>query len=163
MAPKLPTCMTSALRGQANETSSIARTASISVPPWPPSRSGIMIPSRLASAICRATSQGKPSVRARSSAPGASARWAKPRTLSANMRCPEVSSKSIGSRPSTRFLGRPRWAIYDQARGVGRLNCIAALESNARSPSRQWHLTLRWWDSRFPRFLVVDQPLPLNR
>ena len=37
IGPKLPACTTSALRGQTSATCSIAITASISVPPWPPS------------------------------------------------------------------------------------------------------------------------------
>ena len=37
IGPKLPNCTTSALRGQTAATCSMAITASISVPPWPPS------------------------------------------------------------------------------------------------------------------------------
>ena len=58
IGPKLPACTTSALRGQAAATASIAITASISVPPWPPSASATVMPSRPCDAISLATSQG---------------------------------------------------------------------------------------------------------
>jgi hypothetical protein len=58
IGPKLPACTTSALLGHAEATVSIAITASISVPPCPPSASAIVIPSKPCFAINFATSKG---------------------------------------------------------------------------------------------------------
>jgi hypothetical protein len=58
MGPKFPNCTTSALRGQTAATCSIAMTASISVPPTPPSTSGIVMPIRPCPDISCATSKG---------------------------------------------------------------------------------------------------------
>jgi hypothetical protein len=58
IGPKLPNCTTSALRGQTAATCSMAMTASISVPPWPPSASGRLMPMSPCALISLATSNG---------------------------------------------------------------------------------------------------------
>ncbi|MNR20484.1 hypothetical protein D3C85_1373250 [compost metagenome] len=58
MAPKLPACTTSALRGHTDATVSMAMTASISEPPTPPSSCATVMPSRPCPAILRAMSHG---------------------------------------------------------------------------------------------------------
>src|SRR4051812_20692070 len=95
MGPKLPACTMSALRGHASATSWIAMTASIKVPPTPPSFSPNAMPMRRCPAIFRAVSQGYFAPCARSSAPAASSSRAKRRTDSANARCSGESWKSI--------------------------------------------------------------------
>src|ERR1700716_3672399 len=95
IGPKLPNCTTSALRGQTAAICSMAITASISVPPWPPSSAGIVIPIRPCWLICCATSKGKRGLWARASVPSARWAWAKPRTDSANNFCVSVKSKFI--------------------------------------------------------------------
>ena len=56
IGPKLPNCTTSALRGQTAATCSMAITASINVPPCPPSCSGSAMPIRPCLAMSCATS-----------------------------------------------------------------------------------------------------------
>src|SRR5664280_2528810 len=74
---------------------SIARTASISVPPTPPSASATPIPTRPCLARRRATSHGNPLRCARSTVPSAKCRSAKLRTESQNICCSWLNSKSI--------------------------------------------------------------------
>jgi hypothetical protein len=94
IGPKLPAWMTSADRGQAAATCSIAMTASISVPPCPPSASGMVMPSNPCSAAIWATSKGKCGSCARAKAPGASLASAHRRTESANSLWSAVKLKS---------------------------------------------------------------------
>src|SRR5262249_36278698 len=58
IGPKLPNCTTSELRGQTAATCSMAITASMSVPPWPPSASGRLMPMRPCALISFATPNG---------------------------------------------------------------------------------------------------------
>src|SRR5215510_6324051 len=96
IGPKLPNCTTSAERGQAEATSSMAMTASISVPPTPPSASGRVMPISPCACMRLATSNGKRGSCARLSAPGASSARANLRTDSANSICSSVNSKFMG-------------------------------------------------------------------
>ena len=59
IGPKLPNCTTSALRGHTAAICSMAMIASISVPPWPPSASGRLMPISPCAPISFATSNGK--------------------------------------------------------------------------------------------------------
>src|SRR5215475_12490622 len=96
IGPKLPNCTTSAERGQAAATSSMAMTASISVPPTPPSASGSVMPISPCACMRLAMSNGKRGSCARLSAPGASSAHANLRTDSANIFCSSVKSKFMG-------------------------------------------------------------------
>ena len=79
--------MASALRGQTFATCSMASTASINVPPVPPSASGIVMPSKPIAAMRFATSRGNSGAWARASAPAASSLRAKAAIESQNRRC----------------------------------------------------------------------------
>src|SRR4029453_7875573 len=96
IGPKLPNCTTSAERGQAAGTSSMAMTASITVPPMPPSASGRVMPISPCACIRLATSKGKRGSCARFSASGASSARANLRTESANSFSSSVNSKFMG-------------------------------------------------------------------
>src|SRR5438445_12927269 len=95
IGPKLPAWTTSALLGQTEATVSIAITASISAPPWPPSASAIVIPSSPCAAMSLATSQGYSGECARARAPVARCFSAKRRTDSRNCSCSGVKRKSM--------------------------------------------------------------------
>ena len=89
---------TSALRGHTCATVSIAMIASISVPPWPPSFSGIVMPSKplLRDQLRRHPTDAR-RVGARASAPSRRWRSANPRTASRKVCCSPVSSKFIAT------------------------------------------------------------------
>ncbi len=93
IGPKLPAWTVSALRGQTEATCSMAITASIRLPPRPPSSSGIVMPSRPCSAIIWATSNGNRGSWARLSASAARLACAKRCTESAKSFCSSVNSK----------------------------------------------------------------------
>jgi hypothetical protein len=95
MGPKLPAWTTSALRGQDAATDSMAITASISEPPWPPSASLMVMPSSPCAAIFFAASQGYSVACARSRAPAVSSLAAKRRTASAKAACSALKLKSM--------------------------------------------------------------------
>src|SRR5712691_1254855 len=97
IGPKLPTCTTSPLLGHTEATVSIAITASISVPPWPPSASATVMPSSPWAAMSLATSHGYSGECARSRAPAARCFSAKRRTDSRNCSCSGVKRKSMSS------------------------------------------------------------------
>src|SRR5215470_14548143 len=95
IGPKLPDCTTSALRGQTSATCSIAITASISEPPWPPSASASVMPIRPCWLMRCAASNGKRGLWARLSASASSSATANLRTASAHSFCSSVNSKFI--------------------------------------------------------------------
>src|SRR4051794_14368714 len=77
-------------------TCSIAITASISAPPWPPSACGSVMPIKPCAAISFATSNGKCGSWARLSASFSRCACANRRTLSANSCCSSVNENCIG-------------------------------------------------------------------
>src|SRR6266849_3034447 len=95
IGPKLPAWTTSPLLGHAEATVSIAITASMSWPPWPPSASAIVIPSSPCAAMSLATSHGYSGECARACAPVARCFSAKRRTDSRNCSCSGVKRKSM--------------------------------------------------------------------
>src|SRR5262249_2509397 len=107
IGPKLPNWSTSELRGHTAATCSMAITASISVPPCPPSSAGIVMPIRPCRLISCATSNGKRGLWARASVSLARCACAKPRTDSAKSFCSSVKSKFIATLRSISFNAGP--------------------------------------------------------
>src|SRR5436305_815252 len=103
IGPKLPNCTTSALRGHTAAICSMAMTASISVPPTPPSASGMVMAMRPWALISFATSKGKRASLARLAAPGGPERG-RPRAEIDR----RVPAHELGERRGAAALGRMR-------------------------------------------------------
>src|SRR6185369_554848 len=95
IGPKLPDCTTSAERGHMAAICSMAITASISVPPCPPSASGMVRPISPCAPTSWATSKGKRGLCARLSASFCKCASAKRLTDSAKSFCSSVKSKCM--------------------------------------------------------------------